>query len=190
MASAGQAAAHSPQKRQRPKSIRRLPWSSVPTAPVKFVTRRNVTAPFSGEVVPRLPRVLAPAVSPYGFVVVYPDGVGGGASETDNRTWNAGICCGAAARQDVDDVAFVDQLALRGYVVVGQDWGGPQGVGTALQRRNHLAALVQRGHGLLQRRLGVRAMRVEDVDVLQAHALQALVEARQHVFARAAALAV
>ena len=45
-----------------------------------------------------------------GFIVVYPDGVGGGASETDNRTWTAGICCGAAARQDVDDVAFVDQL--------------------------------------------------------------------------------
>ncbi len=45
-----------------------------------------------------------------GFIVVYPDGVGGGASETDNRTWNAGICCGAAARKDVDDVAFVDQL--------------------------------------------------------------------------------
>ena len=45
-----------------------------------------------------------------GFLVVYPDGVGSGADETTNRTWNGGDCCGAAARNDVDDVAFVDQL--------------------------------------------------------------------------------
>jgi polyhydroxybutyrate depolymerase len=46
----------------------------------------------------------------YGFVVVYPDGIGAGANETDNRTWNAGICCGQAALKGVDDVAFVRQL--------------------------------------------------------------------------------
>lgn len=46
----------------------------------------------------------------YGFVVVYPDGIGGGADETENRTWNAGICCGQAALKGVDDVAFVDRL--------------------------------------------------------------------------------
>lgn len=34
-----------------------------------------------------------------GFVVVYPDGVGG--------SWNAGECCGAAVQQQVDDVAFL-----------------------------------------------------------------------------------
>lgn len=34
-----------------------------------------------------------------GFVVVYPDGVGG--------SWNAGECCGAAVEQQVDDVAFL-----------------------------------------------------------------------------------
>lgn len=45
-----------------------------------------------------------------GFIVVYPDGVGSGAAETTNRTWNGGNCCGAAARNDVDDVAFVDHL--------------------------------------------------------------------------------
>lgn len=44
-----------------------------------------------------------------GFVVVYPDGTG------TIPTWNAGECCGAAARQDVDDVglaaALIDHLA-------------------------------------------------------------------------------
>ena len=45
-----------------------------------------------------------------GFLVVYPDGIGTGADETTNRTWNGGECCGAAARNNVDDVAFVAQL--------------------------------------------------------------------------------
>jgi polyhydroxybutyrate depolymerase len=45
-----------------------------------------------------------------GFIVVYPDGVGSGPDETDLRTWNAGLCCGAAARKEVDDVGFVRQL--------------------------------------------------------------------------------
>ncbi|MBN8615075.1 MAG: hypothetical protein J0L92_31045 [Deltaproteobacteria bacterium] len=39
-----------------------------------------------------------------GFVAVYPDGTGA------IRTWNAGGCCGAAVREDVDDVAFVRSL--------------------------------------------------------------------------------
>jgi polyhydroxybutyrate depolymerase len=38
----------------------------------------------------------------HGFLVAYPDGV--------SRTWNAGDCCGPAARDDVDDVAFVTEL--------------------------------------------------------------------------------
>ena len=38
-----------------------------------------------------------------GFVVAYPDGV--------NRTWNASPdCCGVAARDNVDDVAFITRL--------------------------------------------------------------------------------
>lgn len=41
-----------------------------------------------------------------GFVVAYPDGV--------NQTWNAGYCCGSAARDGVDDVGFlvavIDQI--------------------------------------------------------------------------------
>jgi pimeloyl-ACP methyl ester carboxylesterase len=39
-------------------------------------------------------------------------------------------------------VSLIDQLGLRGFVIVGQDWGGPQGVGAALQRVERLDALV------------------------------------------------
>jgi polyhydroxybutyrate depolymerase len=45
-----------------------------------------------------------------GFLAVFPDGTGVGADGTDLRTWNAGYCCGSAARNDVDDVAFIDLL--------------------------------------------------------------------------------
>jgi haloalkane dehalogenase len=37
---------------------------------------------------------------------------------------------------------MTDQLSLRGFVIVGHDWGGPQGVGAALQRIEKLSALV------------------------------------------------
>ena len=43
---------------------------------------------------------------------------------------------------------------------------------------------VERSHRLLERRLGVETMRVEDVDVLETHAREALVEAREQVLAR------
>jgi polyhydroxybutyrate depolymerase len=45
-----------------------------------------------------------------GFVVVYPDGVGGLADGTGPQTWNGGYCCGAASRLGVDDVGFVGAL--------------------------------------------------------------------------------
>jgi polyhydroxybutyrate depolymerase len=43
-----------------------------------------------------------------GFIVVHPDGVkvAGG----PGGVWNGGICCGIAARQDIDDVGFIDAL--------------------------------------------------------------------------------
>lgn len=43
-----------------------------------------------------------------GFLVVYPAGTG--AFERRLLTWNAGTCCGAAARDGVDDVGFVVAL--------------------------------------------------------------------------------
>src|SRR5439155_2880125 len=44
---------------------------------------------------------------------------------------------------------------------------------------------VQRAHGFLERRLRVEAVRVEDVDVLEAQPFQTLLEAREQVLARA-----
>ncbi|MBW2141389.1 MAG: hypothetical protein JRG97_10005 [Deltaproteobacteria bacterium] len=39
-------------------------------------------------------------------------------------------------------MSLLDQLDLREFVIVGQDWGGPQGVGAALQRVERLAAVI------------------------------------------------
>ena len=44
---------------------------------------------------------------------------------------------------------------------------------------------IERAHGFFKRRIGIKAVRVEDVDIGQAHAPQALIEAGQHVFAAA-----
>lgn len=50
-----------------------------------------------------------------GFIVVYPNGTG--MLQDSLLTWNAGTCCGIAARQETDDVGFVrallDELAVR-----------------------------------------------------------------------------
>jgi len=43
-----------------------------------------------------------------GFIVVYPNGTG--MLQDSLLTWNAGTCCGMAARQDTDDVGFVRAL--------------------------------------------------------------------------------
>jgi polyhydroxybutyrate depolymerase len=43
-----------------------------------------------------------------GFIVVYPNGTGWLAE--DYLTWNAGLCCGYAAAEKVDDVGFVRVL--------------------------------------------------------------------------------
>ena len=44
---------------------------------------------------------------------------------------------------------------------------------------------VERAHGLLQRRVGIEAVRIEDVDIVEPHALEALVEAGEQVLAAA-----
>lgn len=46
-----------------------------------------------------------------GFVTVYPDGTGGILGRL--HTWNAGDCCGYAARENVDDVGFTAALIDR-----------------------------------------------------------------------------
>lgn len=42
-----------------------------------------------------------------GFIAVHPEGSG------DVRSWNAGSCCGTAARDGVDDVGFLDAIRAR-----------------------------------------------------------------------------
>ena len=47
-----------------------------------------------------------------GWLVAYPDGVGGPGTADRLRTWNGGTgyCCGAAERDDVDDVEYIRLL--------------------------------------------------------------------------------
>jgi len=40
-----------------------------------------------------------------GFIVVHPQGVG--------RTWNGGVCCGEASRDNIDDVGFINAVLDR-----------------------------------------------------------------------------
>lgn len=72
-----------------------------------------------------------------GYRAIAPDWIGAGYS--DHPRVDAAL---TLAHHIADLVSLIDQLGLRGFVVVGQDWGGPQGVGAALQRIEKLGALV------------------------------------------------
>jgi len=72
-----------------------------------------------------------------GFRAIAPDWVGCGYS--DHPRVDGAL---TFAHHIADLVSLIDQLRLRGFVIVGQDWGGPQGVGAALQRLERLSALV------------------------------------------------
>lgn len=72
-----------------------------------------------------------------GYRAIAPDWIGAGYS--DHPRNDASL---TFAHHIADLVSLIDQLDLRGFVVVGQDWGGPQGVGAALQRIEKLSALV------------------------------------------------
>jgi pimeloyl-ACP methyl ester carboxylesterase len=72
-----------------------------------------------------------------GYRAIAPDWVGAGYS--DHPRIDAAF---STAHHVADLVSLMDQLALRGFVIVGQDWGGPQGVGAALERIERLGALV------------------------------------------------
>jgi pimeloyl-ACP methyl ester carboxylesterase len=79
---------------------------------------------------------IAPLVDA-GYRVIAPDWIGAGYS--DHPHVDASL---TLAHHVADLVSMLDQLSLRGFVIVGQDWGGPQGVGAALQRIEKLSALV------------------------------------------------
>jgi pimeloyl-ACP methyl ester carboxylesterase len=72
-----------------------------------------------------------------GYRTIAPDWIGAGYSDhprIDSRL--------TLAHHIADLVSLMDQLELRRFVIVGQDWGGPQGTGAALQRIERLSALV------------------------------------------------
>ncbi|HEX3700737.1 MAG TPA: alpha/beta fold hydrolase [Phenylobacterium sp.] len=71
-----------------------------------------------------------------GYRVIAPDCIGAGYS--DKPRIDAAY---SLAHHIADLVSLIDQLDLKGFAVVGQDWGGPQGVGAALRRLDRLASL-------------------------------------------------
>lgn len=72
-----------------------------------------------------------------GYRAIAPDWIGGGYS--DHPLIDSAL---SFAHHIADLVSLLDQLNLRRFTIVGQDWGGPQGVGAALQRIERLGALV------------------------------------------------
>ena len=72
-----------------------------------------------------------------GYRAIAPDWVGAGYS--DHPRIDAAL---TLAHHVADLVSLIDQLDLARFAVVGQDWGGPQGVGASLQRVERLEALV------------------------------------------------
>ena len=55
------------------------------------------------------------------FVVAYPNGTELPRGPRDRRTWNAGDCCGAAARREIDDVGFLDKVISQIEQTYGTD---------------------------------------------------------------------
>jgi haloalkane dehalogenase len=82
-------------------------------------------------------RDFIPILTAAGYRVIAPDWIGAGYS--DHPRVDAAL---TLAHHIADLVSLLDQLDLRGFVIVGQDWGGPQGVGAALRRIDRLGALV------------------------------------------------
>jgi len=71
-----------------------------------------------------------------GYRVIAPDWIGAGYSEKPSADASYSL-----AHHVADLVALIDTLDLQGISVVGQDWGGPQGTGAALQRLDRIATL-------------------------------------------------
>jgi haloalkane dehalogenase len=71
-----------------------------------------------------------------GYRVIAPDWIGAGFS--DKPSLDAAL---TLAHHVADLVALIDTLGLDGMAIFGQDWGGPQGTGAALQRLDRVAAI-------------------------------------------------
>lgn len=77
-----------------------------------------------------------PVLTQAGYRALAPDWVGAGYS--DHPFLLAQL---TTAHHVADLVSLMDQLGLRQITIVGQDWGGPQGLGAALTRVERMAAL-------------------------------------------------
>lgn len=82
-------------------------------------------------------RDFIPPLVEAGLRPIVPDWIGSGYSDHPRLD-----CALTLPHHIADLVSLLDQLDLRDFVIVGQDWGGPQGVGAALQRVERLGALV------------------------------------------------
>ena len=82
-------------------------------------------------------RDFIPVLTEAGYRAIAVDWIGDGYS--DHPRIDAAL---TFAHHIADLVSFLDQLALFEFVIVGQDWGGPQGLGAALQRVERLSAVV------------------------------------------------
>jgi haloalkane dehalogenase len=71
-----------------------------------------------------------------GYRVIAPDCIGAGYSDKPRIDSAYSL-----AHHIADLVSLIDQLDLQGLAIVGQDWGGPQGVGAALARLPRVSAL-------------------------------------------------
>ncbi len=93
----------------------------------------------------------------HGYIVVYPNGTG----RWKNRllTWNAGSCCGAAARSQINDVGFtlqlIDYLAERLPIdsnrvyATGLSNGGMMAYRLAVQAGDRIAAIAAVAGGMV-----------------------------------------
>jgi len=110
------------------------------------------------------------------FIVAYPEGTGGRiGKKKDRRTWNAGNCCGPAAKQQVDDVGFIasmiDDIAskqpidLRRVYVTGMSNGAMMAYRLACEIPQKLAAIIP-----VSGALGVDdCSKAKDVPVMHIH---------------------
>lgn len=93
----------------------------------------------------------------HGYIVVYPNGTG--RWQTRLLTWNAGSCCGSAARNQVDDVGFslqlIDYLAERLPVdhsrvyATGLSNGGMMAYRLAVEAGDRIAAIAPVAGGMV-----------------------------------------
>src|SRR3546814_3265497 len=89
---------------------------------------------------------------------------------------------------EVDSVFFYMQK--KAYEVRIIDWSSDVCSSDLIERLALPVEVRERAHRLLERGLGIDAVRIEDVDIIEPHPLEALVAARDQIFAAAADIAV